>query len=226
MVRPILLLVSAQILFRYLARAGAWKRLHELHRAGTFVARNLLPAVGDDLLRARRATGLQRHYGFNRLAPAFIGNAYDRGLAHRGMLVEGILDLGRVNHLAAAQDDILLSVDDVEVPLALYRCQIAGVNPAVAERLGGGLRQPPVSRRDTARSGDDLAHGLAVRGDVPSLFIDNSKRHAERGAPGHGAVAHLFLRRKAAQLFLEQREGQIRAGLGEAVSLDVLAAKS
>ncbi len=47
------------------------------------------------------------------------------------MLVQNLFDLDRVHVLAAAEEHVLLAVDDEKVPLVVVLCQIAGVEPAI-----------------------------------------------------------------------------------------------
>jgi hypothetical protein len=67
------------------------------------------------------------------------------GLGDGGMLVEHLLDLPRVDVVAAADDQVLLPVHDVEVAAGVDPGQVTGVEPAVADRLGGGLGALPVA---------------------------------------------------------------------------------
>ena len=69
------------------------------------------------------------------------GIADHGGLAHRGVLVEDLLDLARVDVVAAADDELLLAVDDEEVAVLVDAADVAGAEPAVGvDRLGGRLR--------------------------------------------------------------------------------------
>ena len=65
-------------------------------------------------------------HGAHLLADALVGDADDRGLGDVGMLVERGLDLGGVDVLAAADDDVLQPVDDVEVALVVEAAEVAG----------------------------------------------------------------------------------------------------
>ena len=51
--------------------------------------------------------------------------------ATAGMLVEHLLDLARVDVVAAADDHVLLAVDDVEVAVLVLAADVAGGEPAV-----------------------------------------------------------------------------------------------
>jgi hypothetical protein len=52
------------------------------------------------------------------------------------VLVEDLLDLARVDVVAAADDHVLLAVDDEEVAVLVDAGHVARVEPAVLDRLG------------------------------------------------------------------------------------------
>ena len=59
-------------------------------------------------------------------------------LAHRGMVADHVLDLGRVRVEAADDEHVLLAVGDAEVAALVEHADVAGVQPAVGvDRLGG-----------------------------------------------------------------------------------------
>ena len=84
-------------------------------------------------------------------------DADDRRLGDVGVLVERSLDLGGVDVLAAADDDVLQPVDHVQVAVVVEPAEIAGVEPAVGEGLGGLLRQVEVPADDRRALQPDLA---------------------------------------------------------------------
>ena len=53
------------------------------------------------------------------------------------VLVEDLLDLARVDVVAAPDDQVFLAVDDEVVAVGVDPRQVAGAEPAVADRLGG-----------------------------------------------------------------------------------------
>src|SRR6266542_2505437 len=61
------------------------------------------------------------------------------GLEDRGMAVQDGLDLLGIDVLAAADDHVLDPVDDPQVAVGVEDADVAGVQPAVAERVGGRL---------------------------------------------------------------------------------------
>ena len=79
------------------------------------------------------------------------------------MAVEELLDLARIDVLAAADHHVLQAADDVDVALLVHGREIAGVHPArLVDRLGGLLRVVPVALHHRIAAGAELA-GLAAR---------------------------------------------------------------
>src|SRR5688500_20257912 len=72
----------------------------------------------------------------------------DRRLGDGGMRVEDLLHLARVDVEAAADDEVLLALDDVEEVVGVEAADVAGVQPAVAQRPRGLLREPVVAAHD------------------------------------------------------------------------------
>src|SRR4029453_17866659 len=69
-----------------------------------------------------------------------------------------LLDVPWKDVEAAADDQILLAVDDVDVPVVVEAAQVAGVKPAVPDRLCGQPRRAPVPEHDRGRADADLAN--------------------------------------------------------------------
>src|SRR3546814_6992186 len=80
-----------------------------------------------------------------------------RSVGHCGMLIERILDLGRIDILAAAQHHVLGAVDDVEKPFRIEPRKVAGAHPAIDEGFGGGLRLVPIALHDHRPARPQLA---------------------------------------------------------------------
>ena len=67
------------------------------------------------------------------LAQRAVRHADQRAVGHRGMRVEHVLDLGRIDVLAAADHHVLGAVDDVDEALLVEPREVAGADPAVDE---------------------------------------------------------------------------------------------
>ena len=125
----------------------------------------------------RRAGGTVAHtdHGAHLLAHALVGDADGRGLGDVGVLVEGGLDLGGVDVLTAADDDVLQPVDDVEEAFVIEPAEVAGEEPAVAEGSGRGLGVVEVAPHDSGPSQPDLADIAARR--LVAVGVDDLHLH-------------------------------------------------
>ena len=142
--------------------------------------------------------------------------------------MQHVLDLGRIDVLAAGDVHVLPAVDDVVEALLVDPRGVAGVQPAVGERRFVGVRPVPVARRDVRSLDPEFAEfadaGIAAVGtDDPHLGMQHrlaggaglargvllvERQHRGRGL-GH-AVA--LLQRDAALLpHLQQRHRHRRA---------------
>jgi hypothetical protein len=147
-----------------------------------------------------------------RLAPALVRNADDRCLRTAGVLVEDVLDLGRVDVLAARDDHVLRPADDPVVALVVARRDVAGEEPAVGEGGGRRLRVPPVAGEDVRPLDEQLALGDAVE-EATALGVAKRDVDVRVGLAGEAALPRRVLGRQAEH---------VRRRLGEAVALDDL----
>ena len=94
------------------------------------------------------------------------GHADDRAVGDRGVLEEGGLDLDGVDVLAAADDDVLGAVDDVDEAVVVDAGDVAGVEPAVREDVGGLFGAVPVAADDLRPLDPQLAGDVGPDGQV------------------------------------------------------------
>src|ERR1700729_3085549 len=81
--------------------------VEELDVARAFEAGQSLATPGPDLLRCAAGSGLEHNHRFDRLPPALIGHADRAGLPDRRVRGQDLLDLGRIDVLAARLDQVL-----------------------------------------------------------------------------------------------------------------------
>ena len=100
------------------------------------------------------------------------------------MLVEDLFDLARIHVVAAADDQLLLAIDDEEVAVLVDSRHVAGVEPAVGvDRLRGRVGPVPVALHHVVAADRDLtdlvrAESRAVVAD--ELHLDAFDRRADR----------------------------------------------
>ena len=109
----------------------------------------------------------RRGHGSADLAPLLVGHADQRGLGDARVGEHHRLDLGRVDVLAAGDEHVLRAALDGEEALVVLDGEVAGLQPAVADRLGGCLGPAPVAGGDV-RAADQQLAGLVGVTSVPS----------------------------------------------------------
>src|SRR6266536_1587932 len=109
-----------------------------------------------------RAVGGPSHIGDDDLAPFRIRPADHRGLAHVLVLEQHFLDLARIDVGAAGDDHVLGAVLEREIALRVERADVAGVQPAAAQRCRARFRVAPITRHHHVAAAQNLP-GLAGR---------------------------------------------------------------
>ena len=126
------------------------------------------------------------------------------------MREQHVLDLARVDVVAAADQHVVLAVEDVDEAVLVHAPDVAGMQPAVAEGLGRRLGAVPVIGHELGAATDDLA-ALAHRHRLV-VFVENRHVHGRVGAP---ARAHPVV-----ILRLEAGDDHGRFGLAVGLSED------
>ena len=181
--------------------------------ARQLVAGEVLPAVRDDgLLRELRILPDDDH--LDRLARLLVGHAHHAALEHAGMRGDHALDLVRVHVEARHQDHVLLAVGDGDVARGIHVAEVARLQPAVLQHLGGFLRVVPVALHHLRPADADLAGVLLevaragprrqlVEGVVADRQLGRGEGQADGAVPGR----------------LQRIGAGARRGLGQAVGL-------
>src|SRR4029077_16310810 len=104
------------------------------------VACNLATAVFQHVLGREPGAALGHDDGMHPLAPALVGHADHRDFGHALHQRDRILDLGRIDVLAARDDHVLEAIDDIDEAFLVHGGPVARVVPAVLEH-GGALRR-------------------------------------------------------------------------------------
>src|SRR5438270_5684669 len=141
---------------------GGLGQVAELDRLRRFEVRDAAADVVDDLLLGRARPWLQGDERLRHLPPLVVGDRDDRTLQHRRMALDSLLDLDCRDVLAAGDDDVLLSVAQLDETIGVYHSDVARVEPAAAKRLLGGFRVTEIAFHHDVSAHADLAHGVAV----------------------------------------------------------------
>ena len=164
--------------------------------------------------------GLEYNDCLDRFAPFVVRHANDSRARDRRMPGKHILDFSRKDVETAGDDHVLAAIDDVEKTVGIATRKIAGVEPAVAKRLGRLLRLFPVAGHHQWPATADLAdlaigHLIAVVIEQPDLEI--ADRRAAGGQPLRmvfGVVVHATQHRDAIgrfRLTIELHENRAEA---------------
>ena len=121
---------------------------------------------------------------------------------------QDVLDLGRIDVLAAGDQHVLGAVDDRDEAVGVDRGDVAGVQPAVDDRLGGRLGPVPVAEHHVGPRHQDLA--VLARIAVGAVLADDAHVGVEERPAGRSGAGE----RVGAG---DQTRGS--AGLGESVHL-------
>src|SRR5690606_26258773 len=111
--------------------------LLEADLAWALEVREPFAAMRDELLGARLRAGPALDEGERGLAPLRIGLGAHPAGEHRRMGVENVLDLDRRDVLATRDDDVLGPVLDADISVGLEHPEVARMEPAAREGLGG-----------------------------------------------------------------------------------------
>ena len=144
----------------------------------------------EHLFAGELAARSRHHHGDHDLAPARVGAADDRGFGDVRTFDQQVLDLGRVDVLAAGNDHFLAAAIDIEIAFPVEVSHVAGVEPAVDQHRGGGLRCLPVADHDVVAL-DQYFPGHAAR-HVGAELVDDA--HAAVGGfpAGRADFTHRF----------------------------------
>ena len=121
------------------------------------------------------------------------GDGDDGAVEDGGVGLDGVLDLLGGDVLAAAADDILLAVDEIEKAVVVEASHIAGVEPAVLESLAGLVFEAPVAGGDSGIAEEDFAgpagrEVIAVVGGDGDLVVETGVGMLAWLAGGIGAA--------------------------------------
>src|SRR5207249_1384666 len=150
------------------------RQRHHVHRARALVGCYPLADPGEERPLVDYSTRVRLDGRDHDLAHALVGHPEDDGPRHGRVLEERPLDLGRVDGVAAGDDDVLGATREAEPPgLGPLAHHVAGAEPAVVEGRGGRLGRPPPkdTMEERSRSAAPASHRSRNMVGVPeSMF--------------------------------------------------------
>ena len=182
---------------------------HHLATSGLRWSRMSSSVAVSPSLRTTQASGRSSHFGS--------GMPIDRGLLHRRVAHDRVLQVDRADPLAAGLDQVLGAVGDPDRAVGVHRGDVAGLHPAV---LGGELHAGVgvvVVLRAPRAAHLQLAGGLVVpRLRLEGVGVDDPRLDAEERDAGAGPLVGLRLV-VGVLVALRQHAGRRdRVGLGHA----------
>ncbi len=136
---------------------------------------------------------MTHHDRQRRLDPPRVRYSDHRGVGHRRVREQDTFDLGGVDVLATAHDQVLLAIDEPEIPVVVTPGEIATVEPVARERLRGRLRLAVVARHHVRPAVDDLT-------DLARTASRNSSSTTRSSTPNIGLPTEPILRVASAPL--------------------------
>src|SRR5262249_10592279 len=126
------------------------------------------------------------------LAKALVRHADHGGQAHGRVGQQHFLELTRVDVKPPAHNHVLGAIDDVKVASLIAATDVASMEPAVRDSLGGRLRPLVVAFHYVVAAYSDLARLIGRQ--VIAIFVDDTHRdapdrQADRPWPGRLVVA-------------------------------------
>ena len=92
----------------------------------------MIVTVIDEGVLVGLGTGVQHDECADRFAGVRVGDTHDSGLQDRGVAHQHFLDLGRIHVEARHDDEVLGSIDEVQVTVVVDQSDVTRVQPSVA----------------------------------------------------------------------------------------------
>src|SRR6266487_1737039 len=189
-----------------LADGGEGQVVEDVDLAWVFVGGQAGARELDQLLPAGARPRTQRHEGDHLLAVERVRPADDPRHRHGRVRDQRLLDVPGEDVEPAADDQVLLAVDHPQVAVLVEVADVAGMQPAAAQRLRGRLRRVPVAEHHAGGAAADLA--ALAEGDLAVVLVQDADLIARQREPDRAELAPP-----------RRRAGDDRARLGAAVAL-------
>src|SRR5215217_2117528 len=200
----------AQLVFLDLAARRHRVLLDEVHVLGDLVMGDVLATVLLGVLFGQRGVLFLYYGGGYPLAVLLVGDAVDLDVRDTGMCVETLLDLARVDVLAAADNHVVRPAGYREVTVLVHGRQISGVQPSIlVYNLGGFIGHLVVALHNVVAAGAEVT--LLSRPDLFTGVHINELHLYVRELAAHG-------RNPAFYGVVGARLGYNGAGFGLAIS--------
>ena len=136
-----------------------------------FEVRELRPRKLAQLALIGSCAFVENNKGVRRLAPFFMWEPDDRNLLHSRVSQKHAFDFDRRNVLAAADDDVLYAVANLDVTIRMHDRGVAGMKPSAAESLLGRYRVVVIAGHDHIAARDDFTLSNTIVRHVVALRV-------------------------------------------------------
>src|SRR6201997_3939785 len=174
----------ADVLLEHLAVGAAGKRLDEHGRFWSLDTAEFGSTVGQQLLFGQPKPIVEFDNGGYRLSPVRMRDTNHRTILDRGVRPDDLFDLAGIYVKSSGDDQVLLSVCDVEEAFIVEVPHVAGVQPAIDNGFSGLFRGFVVPVHHQVAAYANLA-GFAGR-KYRSVLAEDLTTHPRRGPPGSG----------------------------------------
>src|SRR5438128_4967575 len=156
-----------------LSRRGARHFLDELDLTHALVVGDPFFHECDELVGGGLRVRAKLHEGLRDLAGFVVALADHAGVGDRGVFAEDGLHLGRPDAESLVLDELLLAIDDEDVPLLVLLADIARIEPAVADHIRRVLGLVPIAAHHLRALHADLADLIRRERSRPAVQIDD-----------------------------------------------------
>ena len=178
-----------------LAGRVAWQVVDEDDLRRALVPGEVVTGVVDQRVLVDVATRHQHGVGLDRFALVGVGHAEHADLGDRRMALQHLFDLGREHVEARHDDQVLGTVDQVQVPVAVHHADVAGAEPPIDQHALGHLGFAVVAVEHIVATHPDLTgvahrHVLALVADEAHLLTDEQATDRAGSAVEAGRTRH------------------------------------
>ncbi len=177
--------LAAQLDFVDLSDRGLRNLIHDLDGRRNLVFCKIAGAVRQQLIRFHGRGVFQNHVSHDDFAAIMVGNADGGGFFHGRTHVQHVLDLARVDVIAADDDHVVLTAANEEIAVIVDLSDVSRIEPSIAQRFRALLRPVAVAGHQLGTTCANFPMGtarqdLAAALDVDDLDFRFGNRNADR----------------------------------------------
>ncbi|KAF1857266.1 hypothetical protein Lal_00014497 [Lupinus albus] len=173
----------ADLALQQLAGGGVGQAVDEADIVGDAPFRHLAGEDCQQLLAGDGGVRLANDDQHRALAPFFVGHGDGGCLLDAGMADGDVLQIDGADPLAARLDDVLGTVDDLDIAVGIHRHHVAGFEPARHRLVGRAFGHAEIAGADGRAAHQQPAEAGAVACHVNAGTVDDAELHAADRPP-------------------------------------------